>query len=338
MFEGALQVVWDQTSLAAILHCPRYYRLAIMEGWSRPGMPMRFGAAFAAGVQELLTSGSLVRAVRRVLEASADWDEVWADGWRCANDGGWRNERGNRAVCPNARAGLWQPAPAPDECPLCGGTVETARVYCPVDPYWNRVNLVRGLVAYADHRAGAGMKVWRRPDGQPAVEQSFLLPLGRRTPAGHPYMLAGYIDHIDEWEGRVFVTDNKCTKSSLGQHYGSRFEPSLQLGLYALAVEALTGRRPQALVIEALQVMQQDVRVDTYIVPAHEHYHEDVLFTVELALDLAERCAERGHWPPNLSACRMCAFREVCKLPPEMREKALEAGYEKRLWNPLAPR
>ncbi|MCU0296979.1 MAG: PD-(D/E)XK nuclease family protein [Candidatus Nanopelagicales bacterium] len=121
---------------------------------------------------------------------------------------------------------------------------------------------------------------------------------------GDGVLLRGYVDRIDEVDGRLRVVDYKTGKSP-----GPAWEQSamFQLRFYALVVHRSTGRVP-----ERLQLLYLGNReVLTY------HPDEEDLRRFERKLQALwqaiTRAAERGDWRPRPSKkCQWCAHQGIC--------------------------
>ena len=155
-----LQLAWDATSFGALMFCPRYYQLSIIEGWRKPGtVDLEFGGFFASSVEMFKKfrhngdskDDALVKVLRWLLEATAYADGSFWSGsydvrWRCTGSEPYRNPKGNRAKCPWSHKGVWVPGLAPSHCGHCGSPTEVGRHWISNDPYKDRYTLVRLIV------------------------------------------------------------------------------------------------------------------------------------------------------------------------------------------------
>lgn len=118
------------------------------------------------------------------------------------------------------------------------------------------------------------------------------------------FLLRGYVDRMDEVDGRLRVVDYKTGKAP-----GQAWEQSamFQLRFYALVVQRSTGKVP-----ERLQLLYLGNReVLTY------HPDEEDLARFERKLQALwqaiTRAAERGDWRPRPSKkCQWCSHQAMC--------------------------
>ncbi len=159
-----LQVVWDSTSLRALMFCPRSYQYGIVQGWRGQAVDLEFGIYFANGVEtyaktrlaghdkEYSTRAALQRVVEDTWLADSEdeahdwehgsgkpWGGVYADEWQCTGTKPFKNARGNRAKCPFNLKGRWFPGNGPSCCGSCGSSTVAERHYLPNDAKKNRL-------------------------------------------------------------------------------------------------------------------------------------------------------------------------------------------------------
>jgi hypothetical protein len=215
-----LQLVWDATSLRALMECPRKYQLGFVEAWRAPGgTDVTFGGLFASALEAgwkaraagasyeeaqfvavkwaLLNSGERVTVTdgNDVIDPAypngiwVPWGGSYQTVWHCLGDvKGFKNAKGNAAKCPYSHKGKWFEGTAPASCGRCGGTTETSRRWFPLSPTKNRNSLIRCVVWYWEEmiergRGGNTIDVIdpKLMNNIPAVEIPFVIPSGYWT-------------------------------------------------------------------------------------------------------------------------------------------------------------
>jgi len=156
--------------------------------------------------------------------------------WKCRGSEPYR-DKGRKVKCPNAYVRSWFDGDGPEVCGKCGSGILREDRWLPNDSTKDRYTLVRLVAWYCEEQSDTGgLQPWAFPDGTPAVELSFQLPLPEewKSTYGDQYVLCGHMDSIVRFggEGRqepplgaeLFISDNKTTKSFLGAGYGKRTE------------------------------------------------------------------------------------------------------------------
>lgn len=373
-----LQVAWDSTSLKALMTCPRFYQLAMLEGWRGTSVHLDFGIMFASAVETYKkarldgrdkTTATML-AIKRAMEDSwidsgercelctegasctvcelsgeppgKPWGGDYENLWHCTGTVKYKNPKGNRAKCPNAHVGVWFPAPAPETCGLCGSPIEVVRQYVPVDRLKNRKTLIRLVAWYCEEQPehmDEGWHALKFPNGQPAVELSWKIPLDWSNKYGEPYILAGHFDSLMTDGREVFVSDNKTTKNSFGASYWQQFSPNVQVDTYDLAGSLLfPGLNVRGVRIEAAQITQDGARFAQQPFYTTDARREEYLTELRYWLGQAEKFAEDDYWPMNRTNCKLCPFAGICSKDPGKRKMFLQGNFTKQPWNPLAER
>lgn len=364
-----LQTVWDATSFRALMFCPRSYQYGILQGWRGPAVDLEFGIYFASAteayakgrLQGLSKAEATQLSLQRVIEDSwinegdgvdhgygesegQPWGGVYEEQWRCLGTEKYRNSKGNAAKCPYSHKGKFFPGEGPETCGVCGSLTEHERRYLPYDKIKNRETLVRLVEWYCEDQpaevGGAGLFPYAFPDGTPAVELSFKLPLPFNTPNGQAYILAGHLDAIKTFgKMETFITDNKTTKSYLGPPYWKQFSPNIQVDIYDLAGSLLfPDLKIKGVAIEAAQVLVGGAEFAPQVFYRTEGQREETLSEIGRWLKFAETFVEDDYWPMNKSNCKMCGFNSICSKDPAQRERYLKADFVQKRWNPLEER
>lgn len=360
-----LQRAWDATSLRALMFCPRYYQLTIMEGWRGDSVDLTFGIYYHDALDtfdkaRLAGKGlheATLLAVRRALEISGEYvDDAWVPWggryqtmWRCSGhrDGEpvkYKNEKGNAAKCPYSHKGRWEQTDPPSICGECGAEVEVQDRWWTERPDKDRYALVRLVAWYCleqpEELGSTGVAPYKFPDGTPAVELNFVVPLPWQTPGGEDYLLCGYLDGLRTFgKTEMFVGERKTTKKGLDRGFWRGFSPHVQVDTYDVAGAALFPDLPiKGVIIEGAQTIQSGARFGAHIAHRTEAQREEYMKDLRYWLDHAERYAEDGYWPMNRANCWICGFKGVCSAVPGARQGVLEADFEQHHWNPLEER
>lgn len=380
-----LQIAWDATSFKALMTCPRQYQYAILEGW-RPiqdKIDLEFGGYFASSVERYKKARvegrskqeATLTAVRYAIEASwiqgpdngtcpcpdgcngcertggGPWGGRYEEMWNCTGTTPFKNAKGNRAKCPYSHKGSWFPAPGPSTC-SCGSNTHTERQWISNDKAKDRYTLVRLVAWYCDEQpelASDGAMPYVFPNGQPAVELSFKIPLPWKVPPPNrvmgiddkpeTYILAGHIDSIMEYGSEHFVSDNKTTKNMMGAQYFAQFHPNIQMDIYDLAGTTLYPTlNLKGVMIEAAQTLAGGARFGVGLSYRTDAQREELMGDIRYWLTQAEKFATEDHWPMNRANCYLCPFKVICSKDPGSRQRYLEAAFVKQPWNPLLER
>ena len=352
-----LQLTWDASSLAPLMECARKYQLGILEGWTPSEMKidLEFGRIAGEGLEMLLReiiagkthAAAVHAALRHVLMRS--WNEAtgrptlgyYEDVWRCAGDVPYKNQKGNKAKCPNSHKGTWLFGQAPGTC-SCGGTVETANRWYPVNPVKDRLALIRLIYAYSEDFRDGNLHVVTvgGPDDPariPLLEHHWQLPF--TTVQGVQFYLCGNLDKVITFGGEeTFISDFKTTKNTLGKSYFSQFHPNVQVGVYDMcASQVLPPEVPRygGVMIEAFQCLTGGVRIGRQIFTPTESERIELFRDLNYYLALAKQYAAQNYWPMNRTACKLCQFKPVCEASPEARGAVLAANYSRSFWDPV---
>jgi hypothetical protein len=338
------------------MFCPRSYKYGIIDGWRGSAIDLEFGIFFASATEvfaKAIIAGkskqeAQLLAVRRAVEDSYEedrgpWGGGYANEWRCEGTTKYKNAKGNAAKCPYSHKGKWFPGDGPSTCGECGSCTITERRYQPGDRVKNRHTLVRLVAWYceeqADDYAQSGLRPYAFPDGTPAVELSFKLPLPWKSSAGDQYILAGHMDGIKTHGNDPLVTDNKTTKGAITQNYWRQYSPNGQVDTYDLAGNLLFPELGiKGVAIEAAQVTANGANFATQVFYRTEGQREETLKEIGWWIKQAEQFAIDDYWPMNKTNCKMCTFNGICSKDPAMRAMYLKADFKQKRWNPLEER
>lgn len=366
-----LQWALDATSIRALQFCPRSYQLGILEGWRGDSVDLEFGVLYHSAVEAFVRARLAGKskeeaqreAVRYAYEESVEYYEYRAgfdqtdietgwepklgryhEQWRCLGEKPYKNEKGNRAKCPLSHAGVWQPTAfgTPDQCNICGSGVQVARNYVPQKKGKGRPELIRLIAWWTEEQPedyGMQPRPYAFPDGTPAVELGYRLPLPLKTPMGTNYMLVGYMDRIERDDDFFYVVDTKTTTKTLGRGYFAQFTPNIQVTTYDFAASVMFPDLPfHGVKIDAAQTMVTGAAFAPHIAHRNEGTREEYLRDLEALVREAESYVRADYWPKREANCMICGYKAVCALSPEKREAFLQANYQQRFWNPLVER
>lgn len=342
----------------------------MLQGWRGAAVDLEFGQFFASATEtyakaRLAGSSKAVgteMAVQRALEDSwifpanggdfgygdgqgRPWGGSYETQWHCLGETKYRNRKGNPAKCPWSHKGKWFPGEGPETCGECGSHTERARRYVPFDRVKNRETLIRLVEGYCNEQpeefGGNGLFPYSFPDGTPAIELSFKLPLPFKTPTGQPYLVAGHFDGIKtHGTTEFFIGDNKTTKGYLNDLYWKQYSPNIQVDIYDLVGSIMFPQlKMSGVAIEAAQVKATgNPEFATQTFYRTEGQREETLHELGEWLKQAERYAAENYWPMNKTNCKMCAFNGICSKDPSQRERFLKADFVKKIWNPAEER
>lgn len=230
--------------------------------------------------------------------------------------------------------------------------------------YRNFSTAVDLISAYNDHYPIEAFEVLQLPNGLPAIEVPFAVPLGEitvnsdmwvRSPTGEvsknfvgtiKIIWTGKIDLIYRREGRIYIMDHKTT-SMMGPNYFKEFDLSSQVYGYLWASAKLLNQPIAGFVVNALAIRKQTktgkrFEFERYPVPGDDFLvAEWVNDTLHIVSDFIEM-AKREYFPKHTKWCvgkyGLCPYVQVCSLPDHSKEVILMSGNFKRVeWDPLNP-
>ena len=189
----------------------------------------------------------------------------------------------------------------------------------------------------------------KRPDGSPAVEFTFSIPLEEAPPhpeTGDPFVFVGRFDLLGAINGLPAVVDEKTT-SSIGFQWDAQWDLRGQFMGYIWACQQL-GYSVNTAVIRGIGILKRDIKFATSIkqYPQHliERWYHQLLNDVTTISDSYKQLT-RPHGAETLDdgfgynfadscgAYGGCAYAPLC-LAKE--PEAFEVNYVKHRWDPLA--
>jgi hypothetical protein len=305
-----LQLAVDNSSLDAVKKCPRYYQYSIVEGYR--GAMSNPHLTFGG-----VFAGAIELYARHRAE-DVDHDMALVHALRFAITETW--------------------------------DFSLKRPWVSDEPTKTRNTLLRTIVWYLDKFQDQTLKTLILANGKPAVELSFRFDSGIEAGTGEPFLLCGHIDRVVEFNGEVWITDNKTTKHELNDNYFKQYTPNGQVSLYSIAGGFLVPLDEEigGLIIDAAQVLVSGSRFRRQIIPRSEEQLEEYMQDLRTYLREMEGYARDNYWPMRETSCHWegqdasgkyaCQYLPVCSADPSIRQTLLDAMFVKRVWDPLLPR
>lgn len=299
-----LQLYWDSTSLGYLKTCPRLYQLSMTA--LEPGVGFQARASNIHLLFGQVYHGALERYDHAKCDGKSHHEaEVMAVRW--------------------ALQSTWK----------------DGRPWDSDDKNKNRMTLIRTIVWYLDHFEEDSLETIVLENGKPAVELSFRYETDIKSVDGENFILCGHIDRLVKFYEKIYVSDRKTTKSTLGEHYFASFSPHNQFSGYTLAGKIVFKTPVSGLIVDAAQVGVNFSRFERQIIPRDEEqlieWYNDLFYW----LHEAERYARNNYWPMNDTSCDKfggCVFRSVCSKSPRVRDLWLKSAFVQRLWDPTQSR
>lgn len=186
---------------------------------------------------------------------------------------------------------------------------------------------IRALVWYDDQYKDEIYKTSILPNGEPAIEVRFELPI-----PGTDYRFSGRMDRIVNVGEETFIMEHKTTITTLGSYFFDRYHPSFQTGAYCWAARELFGQPASGVIIDAIQTAVGFTRCARQTVTLSPSQLDEWFDAVRYQIDAVERARESGKWQPNFAACNNyggCDYRSIDALPPEFRSALIESEFTK---------
>lgn len=205
--------------------------------------------------------------------------------------------------------------------------------------------LLRAVVWYLDQFRDDPAETTLRPNGQPAVEYSFLIPFAKI--GNQQTYLAGHLDRVVRFQGHIYICDYKTTKAQLDSRFFDTFKPNTQVQGYLAAAHTLAKTSsalpaaPAGLIIDGIQLGVNFTRYQRSIITYTKLEINAFLTDLEHWIKWAAVLADAEHWPANETACSNyggCVFRSICSETPAKHQRLLEANFTRRTWSPKEAR
>ena len=209
------------------------------------------------------------------------------------------------------------------------------------DPKRNPRRWAETFILYRQRYKTEPFEVLILPNGKPAIEVPFFLPLTKDL------ALAGIIDLIIKYLGQIMLVDHKTT-SYLNQKWIRSFNPNHQFSAYLLAAnELLKPTRPiTTLLVNAIKVHATDNRLEAMFdrIPTTRTPNQLIQFKEEMIAwwTYSVRAARKsGSWPRNDDRCERwpesCVYKDLCtELEVDYRKLIPSPTiYKTKQWNPI---
>lgn len=312
-----VQFAWDSVSITNMLACPRRYQYSIILGL-HPNNPnyaiaLVFGILFHKGCEWY----------HRARAEGKNHDEaLFATCRQLADDPA-------TATLPiDAKIKEMKDGHDPDEDD--GITLRNSKIR-------TRYYLFRAVVWYMEQYANDPCHTLLGPSGRPAVEHSFRLPIPVRV-LGVDILLCGHIDRAVEFNGSYYVKDYKTTKS-LTKQYFAMFDLSHQMTGYTVAGKAIFDKPVSGAIVDGVALQVGQVKFARHFTQRTKGQIGEYMQTLQYVTEQAVLHAETGDYPMNTSSCYFCDFKDICRQPPEYRDRYIRQNYTSRPgWNPLENR
>lgn len=322
-----IQFAWDSTSLTVAMACPKRYKLEIIEGWE----PKNPNVAIALAFGILLHAG--IETYHRLRSAGVDFDSAVVGSLRHVMEKEDFREPG---------VAIFSKLPTHEDIEVIKEADDADEESDGIDlrnsKIRTRYHLFRALVWYFDNYRQDHLQVITLSDGMAAVEHSFRVPIGETLADGTPLLLSGHFDKVVDFNGSLYVSDVKSTKSITHQ-WRREFDLSHQMTGYTLGGKIGLHQPVQGVFIDAVCLQVGGVKFNRFPTHRSESQLKEFIRTLKYIADQAEMWYEQDYYPMNTSACMFCKYKEVCSQPPEFRQMHLNTYFRRSVaWNPLANR
>ena len=188
---------------------------------------------------------------------------------------------------------------------------------------------LRAIVWRAEEYWDDNLKLATMPDGTPALEQRFEVPIGDN---GHRF--SGRIDKIVTIDDRLYIVDFKTTKTSLSDYYFKGFMPNNQIFAYIWACREVLKLPVDGAIIDGVQTGVNFTRFARQVFNVHkdllDEWYEDTIHHLEIS----DVYADSGYYPADFTACNNyggCKFRETCSHSGTQREMFFKEDFRQQL-------
>lgn len=175
-----------------------------------------------------------------------------------------------------------------------------------------------------------------------AAEFSFAIPLDDpafplHPSTGDPYVYAGRLDMLGQYQGRPCVKDDKTTKAA-GAKWADQWDLRSQFMGYIWACQR-SGIDVNTAVIRGIVIQKTSIRQLEAIKVYPQHLIDR--WYAQLVRDITNitHCYEDGYWDYNLaetcSSYGGCVFKPICQAK-EANQDNWRTSYVTKRWNPLA--
>jgi len=184
------------------------------------------------------------------------------------------------------------------------------------------------------------------------VEKPFRFYLGQARPGLDVYW-SGILDRIVEFQGETYFLELKTSSHRIDENWLRSFQVSGQLRGYIWAGQKLVGKDFAGAIIHGVEkgAIPKTTRatrtvsemIGASIVEVSPQLIEEWRQNTLDKIASISHTVTAGRYVMNLGdACNAynwsgCSYRDLCGADIGMRERLIESGYVKRIWNPLDP-
>lgn len=190
----------------------------------------------------------------------------------------------------------------------------------------NLESAIRAIVWRADSFYDNQLKTAPLPDGKPALEVEFEVPIPNLE--GHRFR--GKMDRIGEMDGEMYLIDLKTTKSQLTKRFFNYYFPNNQVMAYLWVAKKILELPCAGFIIDGVQTGANFTRFARHIVAVSNEQLDEWEYSMVDAINRTVANYERCHFPVNFSSCGDkggCMFIDVCSVPPAQRLAMLEDDF-----------
>ncbi len=169
---------------------------------------------------------------------------------------------------------------------------------------------LRAVVWKAEEFWDDNLKLATMPDGSPALEQRFEVPIGDK---GHRF--SGRIDKIVSVDDRLYLVDTKTTKSSLSEYYFNGYMPNNQVFAYIWACREVLKLPVDGFIIDAVQTGSNFCRFARQVYNVSKELVDEWYADTLHHLEISDVYANSQYYPANFTSCGNyggCRYREAC--------------------------
>lgn len=298
-FDNGVQTYWDATSLDSAQRCMRYYYFSIIRGLTPKVQSVH-----------LIFGGIYAKALEQFYKLRAEGAEI---------------EDALRSVIRLALTKSWDS--------------ENGHPVAFEDAAKTRPALIRTIVWYIEEfvieQGEEIISTYHLQDGRPAVELSFQLEFTENI------VYCGHLDRVVHYGDDLYVMDQKTTGGALGTWYFNSFKPSNQMSGYAFAGKAILHSPISGVIIDAAQIQVQGTQFARGFTSRSQEELDEWYEGAVVSISHAQHMTEAGHFPMNPNSCGNyggCPFRQLCSVPPRVRENFIKSDFRSRVWDPVVER
>jgi hypothetical protein len=169
---------------------------------------------------------------------------------------------------------------------------------------------LRAVVWKAEEFWDDNLKLATMPDGSPALEQRFEVPIGDR---GHRF--SGRIDKIVSVDDRLYLVDTKTTKTALSEYYFNGYMPANQVFAYIWACREVLKLPVDGFIIDGVQTGVNFCRFARQVYNVSKELIDEWYNDTLHHLEISDVYANSQYYPANFTSCGNyggCRYREAC--------------------------